>query len=204
MADKLRVAFFLEDSAQESFIPPLFLRLADEGGFGLHQFDIRILCSRGGGSLEAYTKFLLEAARFPHLTADLLVVGSDANCKGFVERRNQIQKSSDHSVYPAILTAIPDPHIERWFLLDLPALSRVAKTKLAGAPPAYKCDKNRYKTVLREVFRGSDVTPLLGGVEYGPELARTMDLYTAAKLDHGLADFIDLCKAWLKQQSKQP
>jgi len=202
MAVKHRVAFFLEDNAQESFIPPLFLRLAAEAGVSQSQFDLRILCSRGGGSLEAFSNFLQQAARFPHLAADLLVVGSDANCKGFVERRNQIQKAPGQSVYPAILTAIPDPHIERWFLLDLPALSEAAKIKLSGAPPAYKCDKSRYKTLLRDVFRNSGVTPLLGGTEYGPRLAQIMDLYAAAKQDPGFGDFISECRRWLKQQKQ--
>jgi len=43
------INFFLEDSAQEAFIPPLFERLIVEEGFSVDDFQFKILCSRGGG-----------------------------------------------------------------------------------------------------------------------------------------------------------
>ncbi|OHE81886.1 MAG: hypothetical protein A2107_09640 [Verrucomicrobia bacterium GWF2_62_7] len=203
MAAKSRVAFFLEDSAQEAIIPPLFQRLAAEAGFASDYFDLQVLSARGGGSLKAFRQFLKDARKRGHIDADLLIVGSDANCKGFTARRDFVVKAAAKSPFHETVTAVPDPHVERWYLLDLPALSNAAGVKLTGTLPAYKCDKNRYKTLLRQVFAGSDVTPPLGGIEYGPDVAKTMDLYQASKQDHGLADFVEKTQAWLKRLKQQ-
>jgi hypothetical protein len=198
MADKHRVAFFLEDSAQEAIIPPLFSRLAEEEGLPPADLEFQVLYARGGASLEAFRIFLDDARDQPYLRSDLLVVGSDANCKGFTSRRDTVTAMAAKFPSQEFVTAIPDPHVERWYMLDLHALSQAAGVPLAVSPPPYKCDKNYYKTLLRHAFRGTEVTPPLGGIEYGPLVAKSMDLYQAAKQDHGLADFIDKTRAWLK------
>ncbi len=41
-------------------------------------------------SLRAFRDFLKDARRPGHLSADLLVVGVDANCKGFSVRRDLV------------------------------------------------------------------------------------------------------------------
>jgi len=41
MAAKRRVVIFLEDSAQEAIIPPLFKRLVSEEGFALNQLLLK-------------------------------------------------------------------------------------------------------------------------------------------------------------------
>jgi hypothetical protein len=200
MAAKRRVVFFLEDSAQEAIMPPLFKRLAGEEGFAQDQLDIDILASRGGGSLRAFGQFLKDARRKRSpLQADLLIVGSDANCKGFAERREAVLKAAAKSSYQEIITAIPDPHVERWYLLDVKAFTLAVGSRMAVASPDYKCEKNHYKTLLRQAFLDNNISPPLGGIEYGPAIAENMDLYAAAKQDHGLADFIEKSRSWLKR-----
>jgi hypothetical protein len=199
MGAKRRVAFFLEDSAQEAIIPPIFTRLAAEEGWPASCLDLQVLSARGGGSLTAFRAFLKDARRRGHLDADLLVVGVDANCKGFPVRRELVMKAAAKSPYREIITAIPDPHVERWFLLDMAALSSAAGSPIAASVPAYKCEKNHYKTLLRQAFAGSGIAPPLGGLEYGPLVARQMDLFAAAKCDHGLADYVEKARAWLKR-----
>ena len=199
MAGERRVAFFLEDSAQEAIIPPLFRRLAAEEGFASNQIVVQVLSARGGGSLAAFRKFLKDARQRRHLNADVLVVGVDANCKGFTVRRDHVMKAAAKSPYPEVLTAIPDPHVERWYLLDVAALSQAAGSSIAAAVPAYKCEKNHYKTLLRKAFVDTGIAPPLGGLEYGPELAQHMDLYAASKQDHGLNDYLEKARAWLKR-----
>ncbi len=199
MAGERRVAFFLEDSAQEAIIPPLFQRLAAEEGFTADQIIAQVLSARGGGSLTAFRQFLKDAQRRGHLNADLLVVGVDANCKGFTVRRDLVMKAAAKSPYGEIIAAIPDPHVERWYLLDTPALSQAAGVPIAVSVPAYKCEKNRYKTFLRQAFLNTGITPPLGGLEYGPVVAQHMDLYAAGKEDHGLNDFVEKARAWLKR-----
>jgi hypothetical protein len=159
--------FFLEDSAQEAIMPPLFKRLAGEEGFAQDQLDIDILASRGGGSLRAFGQFLKDARckRSP-LQADLLIVGSDANCKGFAERREAVLKTAAKSSYQEIITAIPDPHVERWYLLDVKAFTLAVGSRMAVAPPDYKCEKNHYKTLLRQTFLDNNISPPHGGFEY--------------------------------------
>ena len=58
---KLSVAFFLEDIGHEAIIPPLFERIATEEGISSDRLDYRVLHSRGGGSLSAYSRFLKDA-----------------------------------------------------------------------------------------------------------------------------------------------
>lgn len=199
MGDKKRVVVFMEDSAQEALIPPLFMRLATEEGVSSNQIDIRVLNARGGVPLHAFKQFVKDARKQRSLYADLLIVGSDANCKGFAERRNMVLKVITKSPYPEVVTAIPDPHVERWYMLDPAAISRAVGARMAVATPAYKCAKNHYKNLLHRVFLENDIAPPLGGIEYGPLIAQHMDLYTAAKQDHGLADFIDRVRAWLRR-----
>jgi len=200
MAAERRVAFFLEDSAQEAIIPPLFSRLAAEEGCEASQFDFQVLSARGGGSLSAFRQFLKDARRRGHLNADLLIVAVDANCKGFTVRRDLVLKAAGKTPpYREIITAIPDPHVERWFLLDMAALSNAAGAPIASSVPAYKCEKNHYKTLLRQAFTDSGIAPPLGGLEYGPLVAKGMDLFAAAKQDLGLADYVERTRAWLKR-----
>jgi hypothetical protein len=170
-----------------------------ECGFCEKDFEQKVLYARGGGSIGALKDFLQDARQSDALSADLLVVGSDANCKGFVECRKQIEGEVTDTPYPALVAAIPDPHVERWFLLDPPALETAAETKLKFPTVKYKCEKNRYKTILREILLESGVVPPLGGLEFGPLIAEKMNLYKAGKEDHGFADFIEGVRVWLKQ-----
>jgi hypothetical protein len=199
MAARHRVVFFLEDAAQENLIPELFRRLIAEQGLKSQDFQLDVLYARGGAALRALRDFVRDSKRLKHLDADLLVVGSDANCKGYTARRDWIVKQAAKSNYSDVVPAIPDPHIERWYLLDMTALAAAADVALTGAAPAYKCDKDHYKKLLRDAFRDSGIEPPLGGSEFGPSLALKMDLYAAGKQDHGLAAFVDGVRAWLKR-----
>ncbi|HYR74920.1 MAG TPA: hypothetical protein VEM96_03690 [Pyrinomonadaceae bacterium] len=200
MAASLSVAFFLEDIGQEAIIPPLFKRVAVEEGLGSDQLECQVLHSRGGGSLAAYAKFLKDAKKSRLASANLLIVGSDGNCKGFATRREQILKKAIGSPFTEVIAAVPDPHVERWYLLDIAALANAAGVHIALPPVPEKCEKDLYKNILRHAFDNTEVTPPLGGIEYGERVAEGMNLYSAAKQDHGLADFLDRARAWLKQQ----
>jgi hypothetical protein len=199
MAAKYIIAYFLEDIGQEAIIPPLVRRLIREAGKPAVNFDHRTLNARGGRSISAYKDFLADAKSKMHLPADLLIVGSDGNCKGFATCRDEITAVAANPPYPIVVTAVPDPHVERWYLLDPSALSKAAGIPKMPALPAHKCEKNYYKHLLRSAFNNSPIVPLLGGTEYGPLVADEMDLYAASKVDHGLAEFVGGVKSWLKQ-----
>ena len=192
------VTFFLEDSAQEAFIPPLVSRLVEGEGLSLDEFEFSVLSARGGGSIRALKEYVRDVKRRKTAVPEALVVGVDGNCKGFADRRKQIEGIAGAEIFPAVVTAVPDPHVERWYLLDAPALSNAVGVPVAPVPPKAKCEKGHYKKLLRDTFAESGVTPPLGGIEYGPDVARDIDLYEAGKLDPALQDFVDRARAWLK------
>ena len=142
MAAKHIIAYFLEDAGQEAIIPPLVKRLIREAGKPTENFEHHPLNARGGRSISSYKEFLADAKRNNHLPADLLVVGSDGNCKGFATRRDEINAVAANPPYPTVVTAVPDPHVERWYLLDPSALSKAAGISKMPALPAHKCEKD--------------------------------------------------------------
>ncbi len=201
MAARKRIVFFLEDAAQEAIMPPLFGRLLRDGGVGPERFEFRVLNSRGGDSIGAYERFLKELAGGSQFAADALVVGSDGNCKGHAVRREQLREiAKSNAPMVSIITAVPDPHVERWYMIDPLALANAVGCPVVAAVPAYKCAKDHYKQLLREAFLGSGVSPPLGGVEYGPECAYTMDLYAAGKEDAGLGDYVIQVRDWIRHE----
>ena len=197
---KYKIFFFLEDTAQESFIPSIVERLIEDEGKDISDFDLRVLSARGGGSIRAYKDFLKQAKKRNYLDADVLIVGSDGNCNGFVKRKQQLLNASSGISYPEIISAVPDPHIERWYLLDSQALTDAADVPIQVVSPTVKCDKNHYKTLLKRAFADQGVIPLMGGAEYGAMVAKSMDLYNAGIVDHSFHDFIDQVRSWLKRQ----
>jgi hypothetical protein len=67
-----------------------------------------------------------------------------------------------------INVAVPDPHIERWLLLDGAAFKAVFGEGCDA--PDLKCSRDRYKSRLIEAIRGTGVTPNLGGLEFATTL----------------------------------
>lgn len=138
---------------------------------------------------------------------DVLVVALDGNCRGYSERKRQILDVASRVGYGgSIVCAVPDPHVERWFLLDAKAL----REALGGGPldwplPAYKCDRDWYKGKLAEACGSAGVYPVLGGIEYGEEIARLLDLYAAGERDASFRHFCsDLVAAVRRLRVAQP
>lgn len=196
---KYTIVFFLEDSAQEALIPSLIRRLIADEDKNSRDYELKVLSSRGGGSIRAYKEFIKSIKSRKTPAEDVLVVGSDGNCNGFVKRRSQLNDAAKGVSYSTIITAIPDPHIERWYLLDNQALKNAACVPIQAVSPAAKCDKGHYKKLLKDAFAQHELFPPLGGAEYGPLIAETMDLYVAGVADHSFRDFIDQVRNWLKQ-----
>lgn len=200
--DNCKILFFLEDNAQESFIPPLVERLIIDIGGNIDNYDLQVLSARGGGSIRAYKDFIKLAKKGRHPSADLLIVGSDGNCNGFNKRRQQLLDASKGVPFLSVIPAVPDPHIERWYLLDNSALAAASGIPVQAVPPTIKCDKNHYKQMLKDVFYRNNLLPPLGGTEYGPLVTKTMDLYAAGNIDHALRDFVMQVRSWLRQHNK--
>ena len=119
---------------------------------------------------------------------DLIVVATDANCAGLNGRAREI---SEHTrrVHAPVVLAIPDPHVERWLLLDGAAF-KIAVGQGCSAPDR-KCDRNRYKKRLIDAVRDAGVTPILGGLEYAEDIVREMDIGRIAQADRSFGRFVD-------------
>lgn len=172
-----RIALFCEDFAHESFLSAIVRRVARESGLSV---EITPRSVRGGHGkvIDEFREFLRELDRPQRVLADLLVVATDANCRGLQERTREIYDGNE-KYRPFIIPAIPDPHIERWLLLDSAAFKKVLGRGCAA--PDYKCERDRYKRSLIEAVRAAGVTPLLGGVEYAEDIAEAMDLMQGDK-----------------------
>lgn len=185
-----KIAFFVEDYAHQEFLKAMVQRLA-----GQYNVAVRIdwrNARRGHGAVVSELKqFLRDLQLGRNTQPDLLVVGTDANCKGLVERLRQIAEVTDKVGVPTVC-AVPDPHIERWLLADSAAFKQVFG-KGCNAPD-HKCQKDRYKHLLAEAIRATGISPNLGGIEYSDEIVEAMNLERAGRHDASLAHFISNLK----------
>ncbi len=180
------VIFIAEDGAQERFVGRLIARIASELTV---QCRIRLRTAIGGFPSILHNLHGLQGDLRRGMPApDAIVVAADANCRGFVERRNQIDQKAG-PLAAKVVHAIPDPHVERWFLLDGTAFKRVVG-KGCDAPDC-KCEKDRYKRLLREAIDATGKRTLIGGTEYAEDLAGALDLARAAQQDDSLRRFIE-------------
>jgi len=110
----MRIYYFLEDRAQETFVKSLVERVAREEGARV-QHHVRA-ASYGSRAFKEFKNFARDLKRGRSLVEfDLLVVALDGNCKGYAKRARQIQKVVESSGFEErLICCIPDPHIERW------------------------------------------------------------------------------------------
>ena len=191
------VALFVEDNAHRQVVGALLRRLADESGLAV-RLDWRNATGGRGQVVQELKRYLSDLTRQGG-HPDLMVVATDANCMGLQRRTRDIDTSA--AAAPVVL-AIPDPHIERWLLLDGAAFKRVFG-KGCDAPDQ-KCDRGRYKHQLFGAIRATGVVPQLGGVEYAEDIVRHMDIDAAARADASLRRFVEDLRRVLRQWEGQP
>lgn len=181
-----KVNLFTEDFGHEEFLKALLKRFMYE--FSI-EVEIESYSVRGGHGkalteLEQYMRDLRKGVVPP---ADLLAVAIDSNCRGYAERKREVERIS-REYSDRVICAIPDPHIERWFLLDSAAF-KLALGRGCQAPD-HKCDRGRYKKLLIEAVREAGVTPLLGGIEHADDIVAFMDLERMEASDDSLGKLI--------------
>lgn len=174
-----RIILFVEDYGHEAFITALLERLAQENSIKL---EIMHRSIRGGHGkvIKEFESYLRELHREREGLPDLLLVATDLNCKGYLERRKEID-DKNYRFRDFTVCAIPDPHIERWLLLDSFAFKSVLG-KGCNAPDQ-KCSRDRYKKLLLEAMRNAGIVPPLGGIEYARDIVNAMDFKRVAKTD---------------------
>ena len=180
------INLFVEDVAHEDFLTALIKRLADE-----YNVEINIKTSnvRGGHGtvITELKQYVQDLQRHKEDLPNLVIIGTDSNCKELSERETEInQVTSD--LKDLVINMIPEPHIERWLLLD----SRAFKTVFGkGCPaPDRKCERNRYKRLLLQAIRDATTAPPLDGIENVDELVNAMDFQRMAQNDKSIRRFL--------------
>ena len=190
------IAVFVEDFGHEQVLKILIQRIAAEFG---QQISLTWGNTRNGhGAVVTELKqFLRDLQRGRGSFPDLIVVATDGNCMGFAGRRKQITDLTVQ-VSARVVCAIPDPHIERWLMIDSAAFKFVFG--LGCDAPDQKCNRDRYKHLLVQAIRKSGVFPSLGGIEYAEEIVSAIDLDRATAVDPSMGRFLgdlrDVFKEW--------
>jgi hypothetical protein len=169
------VVLFCEDSFHEKFVGALLRRFEGENQAGVTP---RFLSSQGGlpRMHGEFKDFLRDLDRDRKRLPDSVIVVLDANCKGYNDRKGLMD--SELARYPQfqqlVSYAIPDPHIERWMLVDAKAFQAVFGR--GCTLPAVRCAKDEYKRLLRSEIRKSGIDAPLGGEEFAEDIVMAMDL----------------------------
>ena len=187
------IALFVEDDAHRLFIGPLVERLARERGAAV-RLDWRNAVGGHGKAATEFRRYLRDLERQGGPPPGLIVVATDANCGGPPAREREFSAAAA----PApIVRAIPDPHIERWLLLDGAAFKRVFGRGCEA--PDSKCERDRYKRLLNEAIHAAGVASSLGGMEFAEDVAHEIDLARAARADRSFARFVDALDAVFRE-----
>lgn len=189
------IAAFGEDAAHRMVVGALIAKVANEEGVAV-RVDWR--SARGGhprvsSELREYLRDLTLQREQP----DLVVVATDANCKGAAQRTSELPL--DRAPVNVVL-AMPDPHIERWLLVDGAAFKSVLGHGCAA--PDQKCARDRYKGLLLQAVIDAGVEPSLGGIEYAEDLVAAMDLERSTAADASLRRFVEDLRRSLRAISR--
>jgi hypothetical protein len=118
-------------------------RIAKEESFTPDNLIHDIRSARGGSKIINDFKEFIKSLKTYISDFDLLVVAVDGNCKGYQERKKQLEYplKSTPSLEERVVFAVPDPHIERWYILDQKAFKYGVGINKSPMLPPYKCKK---------------------------------------------------------------
>lgn len=197
MAHKaIKVYMIAEDTAQESVARALLRRLSSEEG-------VRISISKAikggyGGVLTEIKGFqrALSIGAIPAGSPDLLLVLGDSNCHSFQERKKEIISTVDNNIFPFIVVGCPDPHVEKWLLIDQHALSVVFGVSMDISLD--KCKRDYYINELQKIIRLAGWPMTLEGIEYSQDIIGKLDFPRAEQNDNSFKEFISDLRLFLR------
>ncbi len=195
-----RVALFVEDFAHEEFMTAWVQRFSRETGVlvELHPYSVR---GGHGRAIQELGQFVQDVHEAGEAWPDLLVVALDADSQGYNQRRGEIETVIGELSFRVVL-AVPDPHIERWLLLDSAAFKSVLRKGCEA--PDRKCDRDRYKKLLAQAVSQTGVAPSIGGIEHARDIVEAMDVsrMTHKGADKSLGRFIQELQRVFKDWSR--
>lgn len=194
----MNIGLFVEDDGHAALIGPLVQRIAEEESAAV---NVEVRSSAGGAPIVAssFRRYLadLAAGRAPYF--DLVVIAVDGNCRGWHRRRKEVDAIVARRAFAGRhVVAIPDPHVEVWYLADRRSPARVVGESHEADVPVHKCERHRYKAALRRAFVAAGIRPSAGGIEYGDAIAKDMDLGVAVQNDESLRRFLDDLRSALR------
>ncbi len=194
-----KVVLFAEDSAHEQIISSMMRRLAHTMGV---QINLKCLNATGGHGhvLASLRRFVSDITQHQIPSPELIVVAIDANCHGYNGRKKEIVEIYGPTAVP-VSYAIPDPHVERWLLVDSAAFK--SALGVGCAPPNQKCQRDLYKSLLRDAVEKAGATPLLGGIEYADDIVAKMDLTHTPQADESLEKFLSPVRRQFRQWARE-
>jgi len=195
-----RVLLFVEDFGHEAFIKALLQRMATESGVELN-ISSRSATGGRGRVLRELQQFVKEIERRPSELPDLMIVATDANCSKYAMRRDEVDQRLTESIKDLTVCAIPEPHIERWLLLDSAAF-KAALGKGCETPPE-KCERDLYKRLLIKAIKDAGLSPLIGGLEHTEDIVNNLDLNHLERADKSLGSLIKELKRRIKAWSQE-
>lgn len=190
------ISLFAEDEAHEDFLTALVYRLADDYHVKINLMPRSV---RGGHGkvISELKQYQQDLQAYDEGSPDLIIVGTDSNCQRVSARKREIDQVISATFTDLVICAIPEPHIERWLLLD----SAAFKTVLGkGCPaPDQKCERDRYKLLLIEAVRNAGVVPISGGIEHTEALVNSMNLQRLETRNDSLGQLLKALQTQFKK-----
>lgn len=121
------IALFGEDSGHEAFISAVVERLINKRQINAKLNNVSVRGGRGRAVSEL-NQYLRDRRVYEGDLPDIIIVAIDSNCDDVADKIREIRRgiSKHESVFRELVVyAIPDPHIERWMLIDSEAFKKV-------------------------------------------------------------------------------
>jgi hypothetical protein len=195
----MTIALFVEDAGHLSFIRRLIERALEAEG---EMAEILERNAVGGSAsvIRSLRDYVRDLARGRETFAEVLVVAIDGNGHRPAERIRVIREVCERAEYPGrLVCAVPDPHVEAWYLADGRAVRMVTGGATQQQLPSRSREQDVYKRLLEESFVAAGIYPPLGGVEYGAEIADALDLDAAGRTQTSLGDFLSDLRSAIRE-----
>jgi hypothetical protein len=182
-----KLLLFLEDIGQEAFISEVALRVAKEESVDI-QIEVRNATGGLGRALTEFKRFLADLQNKGRNSTDILLVAIDGNSQGWKERKKEITSIAG-SFTGYLVCAIPEPHIEKWYLIDSEALRKALQQPVRVDIPQKNREKDFYKRLLAKAFREAGLAGTLPSA-YACDIVRNIDFYRAGQVDRSFLGFL--------------